>query len=252
MRQAFPDGSVWVRTEPIGFLELDHETPAHAHDWHQLTFALSGHLEVETEQAKAIVPPDRAVWVPAGLMHRERMRAPVAVRTLYFAPGAIRDAPSMTRTLEVSPLLRELIAHVSPLGALDRSTARHAPLIDVLLDLLDGAPEVSLRLPTPRDPRARRLAERVHADPGGRERIPQLAARAGASRRTLERLFLKETGLSIGEWRRRARLLASFRRLEQGAAVADVAEEAGYASASAFGAAFTKFFGSSPRRARKR
>src|SRR5687768_7090781 len=123
MRQAFPDGSVWVRTEPITFLH-DHRKRRHAHAWHQLTFALRGHLEVETDDARALVPPDCAVWVPAGLRHAEAMWAPVTVRTLYLAPGALPRAPARTHTIAISPLLRELIVHVSAMGSLDRGRAK--------------------------------------------------------------------------------------------------------------------------------
>lgn len=151
----------------------------------------------------------------------------------------------------ISPLLRELIAHVSPIGALDRDTPTHAHLADVLVDLLDAAPEVSLQLPTPRDPRARRLVELVRADPAHRASIASLSRRAGASVRTLERLFVTETGLSVGEWRRRFRLLYSLRLLDAGMTVAEVADAVGYRTSSAFTAAFSRHFGAPPTRRRR-
>jgi AraC-like DNA-binding protein len=227
MRQAFPDGSVWVRTEPVTFLH-DHRRGRHVHAWHQLTFALRGHLEVETADARALVPPDCAVWVPAGLRHTEAMWAPVTVRTLYLAPGSMPPPPPFTRTVAISPLLRELA--------------------DVLLDELHDAPDVSLHLPTPRDPRARRLAEIIRADPGARTPIGKLARKVGGSLRTIERCFVADTGLRVGEWRRRLRLFHALHLLETGVSVAAVAHEVGYASASAFTAAFTHHFGTPPTR----
>jgi AraC-like DNA-binding protein len=247
MRQGFPDDSVWVRTEPITFLH-DHRASRHAHAWHQLTFALRGHLEVETEEARALVPPDCAVWVPAGLQHAEAMWAPVTVRTLYLAPGAMPSQPMHTRTVAISPLVRELIVHVSAIGSLDCADARQARLAEVLVDLLADAPEVALHLPTPRDPRARRLAEVIHADPGDRTPIAELARGAGGSLRTLERCFVADTGLRVGQWRRRLRLFHALRLLEGGASVSTVAFEVGYANASAFTAAFTRHFGTPPTR----
>jgi len=76
--------------------------------------------------------------------------------------------------------------------------------------------------------------------------MAQLARKAGASVRTLERTFLVETGISLGEWRRRVRLFHALRLLESGAAVGDVADEVGYASTSAFSQAFARQFGRSP------
>jgi len=244
-RRGFPDGSVWVRTEPVTFLH-DVAKPPHAHAWHQLTYALRGQLEVETADARALVPPDGAVWVPAGLEHREAMRAPVSVRTLYVAPGAMAPQAARTRTVAVSPLLRELIVHVSRIGALDRRAPAQARLAAVLLDLLQATADVPLQLPLPRDPRARRMAALVEAAPGDPVALAALARRAGGSLRTIERCFVADTGVAAGEWRRRFRLLHALSLLEGGASVSSVAFDVGYASLSAFSAAFTHHFGVRP------
>jgi AraC-like DNA-binding protein len=249
------DGPVWVRTYPVTFLH-DVTEPPHDHAWHQLTFAARGHLEVITDQARHIVPADRAVWVPAGTQHAEVMRAPISMRSIYISrlampparrPGAptARPAPGV-RTIAVTPLLRELILHVSRIGALDRRRPEQARLVGVLLDQLASARDVSLALPSPRDPRARRFAELVTREPGDDASIAALARRAGASLRTIERCFLRETGVAVGDWRRRVRLFHALRLLEEGASVTAAAIEVGYASASAFSQAFARQFGRSP------
>ena len=52
--------------------------------------------------------------------------------------------------------------------------------------------------------------------PERRRRVDDMAREAGASRRTLERLFQKETGMSLGRWRQQARLLHAMRLLARG------------------------------------
>jgi AraC-like DNA-binding protein len=243
----FPDGSVWVRTHPVTYL-FDHVDAPTKHAWHQLTYAVRGQLEVHTADTRALIPPDCAIWVPAELEHREMMRAPVSVRSLYLAPGALHAPPQGCRTVTVSPLLRELILHITRLGALDQRNERHARLIGVLIDLLAAMTDVPLQLPTPRDPRARRLVALIEAAPGDRIPMARLARRAGASLRTLERLFLEQTAMPVGEWRRRFRLFHALRLLEGGATVTDVAFEVGYANVSAFCTAFRRQFGTPPTR----
>lgn len=218
----------------------------HAHDWHQLTFAVRGHLELITDDARRIVPADRAVWVPAGVEHTEVMRAPISMRSIYVARAATRVAPPSLRTIAVTPLLRELVLHISRIGALDRRNAEQARLVGVLFDLLATAEDVPLELRSPRDPRARRFAELVTREPGAEASIEELARKAGASLRTLERCFLAETGVAVGEWRRRMRLFHAVRLLEAGESVTNVALEVGYSTTSAFSAAFTREFGRSP------
>ena len=240
-----PDGSVLVRTNPVTFLH-PHTLAAHAHDWDQLTYAASGVMRVQTADASWTVPPHCAVWVPAGVSHAEQMHAPVSVRTLYFAPRLAKTLPRECHTVNIPALLRELILHVSRRGALDRRQRVDANLIGVILDQLSAVTAVPLQLPLPRDARARRVADEVQRRPHDGSSVAALARRAGASRRTIERLFLTETGMRVGDWRRRARLLHAVRRLAEGESVGNVASESGYASVSAFVAVFRKTFGTTP------
>jgi AraC-like DNA-binding protein len=234
-----------VRTYPVTFLH-DVTQKQQAQDWHKLSFAVRGHLEVITDDARRIVPADRAVWVPAGTPHTEIMRAPVSMRSLFIARAATSIAPTSCRTIAVTPLLRELVLHISRIGALDRRKPEQARLVGVLFDLLAAAEDVPLELRSPRDPRARRFAELVTDKPGDDAPIAALARRAGASLRTMERCFIAETGVAVGEWRRRMRLFHALRLLEAGDSVTNVALEVGYATTSAFSAAFTREFGRSP------
>ncbi len=236
---------MWVRTYPVTFL---HDVTERRHDphWHQLTFATRGHLEVITGDGRRLVPADRAVWVPAGIAHTAVMRAPISMRSIFVAAVATRAVADRVRTIAVAPLLRELILHITRIGALDRTNPTQARLASVLFDLLAVAQDVPLDLPSPRDPRARRFAELVTRDPGDEAAIAAIARRSGASLRTLERCFLTETGLAIGEWRRRVRLFHALRLLEGGTSVTEVAFEVGYASVSAFSQAFRRQFGRSP------
>jgi AraC-like DNA-binding protein len=247
MRQARPDGSVWVRTNPLT-LFFDYTSNAHAHDWDQLTYAASGVMHVHTDFASWLVPPHRAVWVPAGVRHTEEHHAPVSVRTLYFAPRLAKELPRECCMVNIPALLRELILRISRIGVLDRTRPPEAHLISVLLDEMVSVSDVPLQLPMPRDPRARRFAALLQSNPDEEASVAALADRVGASRRTIERAFLTETKMTVGEWRRRLRLLHGVRLLATGESVTNAALDAGYASTSAFIAAFRRTFGTTPGR----
>ena len=94
------------------------------------------------------------------------------------------------------------------------------------------------------------MAERLRADPSDPAEIGALARAAGASSRTLQRLFASETGLRFAEWRRRLRLLHAAALLSTGASVTDAGLDAGYQSTSAFIAAFQRQLGATPLRYR--
>jgi AraC-like DNA-binding protein len=221
-----------------------HRIPAHAHEWHQLVHARSGVMRVMAEDRMWLVPPTRAIWAPAGVVHQFVVRGEVTFRTLYLAPDTV-VAKGLTG-LDVGPLLSEFVDHVARIGMLDRRVAGHAHLKAVLIDLLNTAPTNDLSLPLPRDARARRLADRLQADPGDRTDLDRLAADAGASLRTLQRCFARETGLTVDAWRQRARLIASTAALASGVSVTEAAFACGYSSPSSFIAAFGRLFGSTP------
>ena len=117
----------------------------------------------------------------------------------------MRRLPRRCCVLAVPPLLRELILHAVAQGALRRAVAEQRRLIDFLLDQLRVVPAMPLELPLPRDPRALRLAQRWQQEPAAPATVDAFRA-AGASRRTLERLFQRDTGMSLGRWRQQARL----------------------------------------------
>jgi AraC-like DNA-binding protein len=117
-----------------------------------------------------------------------------------------------------------------------------------MLDQLRVLPALPLELPMPRDPRALRVATHIRDNPGDRATLAALAKAAGASLRTLERMFLAETRMTLGRWGRQARLLLGVRMLAGGESVTATALEVGYDSTSAFIEAFTSVLGTTPGR----
>lgn len=227
-----------------------YHIPPHSHGWAQLIFAASGVMRVATDEALWIIPPSRAVWAPAGVPHEIFAKGDFAMRTLYFAPALVAAMPSHIYALDVSPLLRELILHIVGIGMLDGREAAHERLAGVVIDQMAGTAALPLSLPLPRDPRAMRLAERLREDPSCDLELDDLARAAGASARTIQRLFLAETGLRFIEWRQRLRLLHGASLLGAGVSVTQAGLDAGYAGTSAFIAAFRKQFGVTPARMR--
>jgi AraC-like DNA-binding protein len=220
----------------------------HRHDWDQLIYASRGVMSVHTATGAWVVPTHRAVWVPAGTEHRIIMSGEVAMRTLYLAPGLAREIPSQCSVVNVSPLLRELILHAVERGPLDSRVPQHARLIGVILDQLSALPAIPLCVPVPNDPRAKRAADWLRSHPDEGATLERVARRVGASKRTLERIFQRETGMTLGAWRQQLRLLQALPLLASGEPVTSVALSVGYDSTSAFIARFRQVLGTTPGR----
>jgi AraC-like DNA-binding protein len=222
----------------------------HKHSWHQLVYASAGSMTVYGGRSSWMIPPGKAVFIPAGCSHSIRMWGNVAVRSLYFPPRlkAAGLAFGECRVLSVTPLLRELILRVIESRALDLRLPLHQSLLNVLLDEMTIAPIAPLMLPLPEDARALAVARHLLDCPAAEETLDDLSRRYGAGRRTLERLFSQQTGLSFGLWRQKVRLLESIRLLAEGKSVTEAALDTGYSSVSAFIAAFRNTFGCTPAR----
>lgn len=229
----------------------------HHHSWHQLLFASSGAMTVSAPQASWMIPTGRAVFIPARSPHAIRMWGSVEMRTLYFSPSLTSFESQTCYVVGVSPLLRELILRAVELSGLDSRTEPDTWMIGLLVAEVKAeevkaasaaVAESPLMLPMPADERAMALARQVLDQPSAEDSVDELAQRHSLARRTLERRFRDETGMSFGMWRQKARLLDSIRLLAEGASVTDTALDCGYSSVSAFIAAFKGTFGYTPGR----
>jgi len=216
--------------------------------WAQLVCALRGVMTVQTPAGLWVIPPQQAMWVPPGNALRVEMGGEVSMRTLYLSPSVTAGLPSACRVVQVSPLLRELLLAAIRLQTLDRRKPVERHLLEVIRDQIAVLPLAPLDLPAPRDKRGLRAAQLVRGSPERRLRLADVTREAGASPRTLERLFKAETGLSFGAWCQRARLLHALQLLAAGGSVTATSLAVGYESLSAFVAAFRRAFGTTPGR----
>ncbi|MCC7487505.1 MAG: helix-turn-helix transcriptional regulator [Burkholderiales bacterium] len=224
-----------------------HHIAPHWHARAQFVYAVSGTMRVRTPRCAWIVPPSRALWVPARTAHEIRMHGVVEMRSLYVAAEAATGMPGTCVVLDVTPLMRELVVRAAALPGNYDEAGDEGLLMRVVLAEIRRLPRCALDLPLPASPDLVRLCEElVAAFSTGRAEAARAGA-AGASARTLYRRFLRETGISFARWKQQARLLESIRRLAGGAPVTAVALELGYGSPSAFSAMFRRLLGAAPR-----
>jgi len=226
---------------PDGF----HIQP-HSHRRDQLVYGVDGTMRVLTDTEAWIVPPDRAAYLPAGVTHAIDIRGDVEMRTVYIAPAADPGLPASPTVVEVGPLLRALILALIQEPVLYDEDGRGGAIARLVLSEIGRAPALPLSVPMPADTRLRRVCEALLADPSDARGLDDWAESAGASARTLARLFEREVGLGFTAWRQRARFHNALEALVQGEPVALVAQRNGYRGASAFAAAFRKVMGVAP------
>jgi AraC-like DNA-binding protein len=222
----------------------------HMHREAQLVYAARGTMQVTTPKGRWLMPPDRAVWVPARLGHSIDVLADIDMRTLYF------DVPWLAQEQRSASLDAEFVVRVSRLlheAILALFDGRNDPertglLVRLALLELHHAEDSTTFIPLPHEPRCRRAADIVLGDPTGSHEIETLARTVGTSARTLSRLFASETQLSFKSWCQRARIAAAIEKLsvEANVSVKQLASDLGYASVPAFSHAFRQVTGKTP------
>ena len=221
----------------------------HAHREAQLLFASHGVMQVTTPKGRWLVPPQRGVWLPPRIEHAVDVLADIEMRTLYVEPDWLArhaEAHRLRRefVIAVGPLLREAILALFRDGA---GPGRAELLAELALFELAETKDAATFMPMPTDPRARRVAELVLADPAGRHELDDLAHTAGTSARTITRLFPAETDLTFKAWRQRARVMAAIAALGTGQTlIKQVSARLGFSSVAAFGHAVRQVTGMTP------
>jgi AraC-like DNA-binding protein len=227
---------------PRGF-----RVPEHAHGSDQLIYAIGGVMEVSAGQSFWLIPPSFAIWIPARTPHSIRMPGAVSMRTLYMRRGLARGLPPTCAVIHVTPLLRELIVEATRAKELRMRNLVHCALRDLLVFQLAAATPMPTSVTLPNDLRARAIADAIIANPAARQSLALLCRPAGASVRTIQRIFRREVGSDFEFWRRQVRLMKAVELLVSGHSVKESSYALGFRQPSAFVEMFRRVLGNTPR-----
>lgn len=227
-------------THPPGVVTLPTQP-----GWDQLLFAPTGLFTARSNNDAWTIPRHRAIGVSDGITLQLETTRRTPIRCLYFRVS-LGVLPAGVRIMSITPLCNELLNHAVATAPMTLDNPADQALITLLGAQLSPTGDDTLRLPLPSDGTARTLAEAVQTDPAAS--LTSLLERTHAHRRTIERRFQEETAMTLGQWHRRARVLHAIALLADGASVTHVASDVGYASPSAFVAAFRSELGTPPRR----
>lgn len=248
-------GDIHDPSRPILSLAVEkdgaHRVAAHAHDRGHIVCPTSGAYWIVTPEGTWLVPAGFALWIPPGMHHEIYSHGSVTARILFIDPACAGQLTPNGGVVKVTPFLEALLERAMRYGNEYEADSPAARLAQVTLDEFADQEFALLFLPVAKEPRLARVMRILIDAPGRYAGIAELAREAGASERTLARLFRKETGMTFTQWKTNLTLLHSMERLEKGEAVADVAHDLGYASPSSFGYMFRRRLGVPPGTFRK-
>ncbi|MFZ4962904.1 AraC family transcriptional regulator [Pseudomonas sp. Mn2068] len=219
----------------------------HSHPRGQFLYASEGLMRVASGNGIWSIPPQRGLWIPAGIVHDQIMLTDTRMRTLYIERSQADQLGTRVKVIEVDTLLRELILALAEQPMVYPDDVHNTSLVALILHKLEHSRTVPLEIPWPQDRRLVSICQQILESPAMPQTIEQWSEVVGASTRTLIRLFIKETGITYRQWVQQVRLAQALIMLEAGEPINRIADSLGFASPSAFSAMFKRILGESPR-----
>jgi AraC-like DNA-binding protein len=232
----------------ISQMPAGYSVDEHQHPWGQLAYASEGIMKLSVPEANLIIPPQRAVWLPPNTPHSVSTRLGLSFRSLYINNELTRGLPKIATPINVDSLLKALIFKISMFKEDYQVTPKVKRLLKVLIDQIHDASQAPLFLYMPSDKRLLSITEKLLTDPSNNTTLDAFSEHIGATPRTINRLFIKQTKMGFVQWRQRLRILYSLDRIERGENISRIALDLGYESGSAFITMFKKHLGVSPKR----
>jgi AraC-like DNA-binding protein len=251
MRHVEPDDHEDTPRDVVGISNdypASFELASHHHKRSQLLYAADGVITVDTAQGAWAAPPERAVWIPAGVDHAVKMVGAVSTRSVLLRPDVCAGRGDQCQVLAVSPLLRSLLIAAADVPREYDLDGRDGLVMALLVSEVAAAPVVPLAVPFPKSPAMARRCHAFLSRPDAGDTIDGWSADLGLGRRAFTRAFRRETGMSFSVWRQQACLAAALPRLAAGDPVTAIAIDLGYDSPAAFATMFKRLAGIPPSR----
>jgi quercetin dioxygenase-like cupin family protein len=181
-----PDPVEDIISTPRPIVAMAKEFPSghlisfHQHSRAQLLYASSGVMTVKTNSGIWVVPPLRAVWIPAYKGHQIEVSGNLSMRTLYIDPTFFPGPSEGCCVIAVSPLLKELILYAIGLPRSYPLGGQEERLLTVILDQICNMSIAPLELPIPVDARLRKIYKRLSNNPGNNRTLEDWGKTVGA------------------------------------------------------------------------
>jgi AraC-like DNA-binding protein len=243
----------YLQTVPRPVAAMAKDYPAsyvgymHSHARAQLLYAASGSMRLTMKLGCWIIPPKRAVWLPAGYAHQTGSIGQLEMRTLYIDPAVdFVFLPKAPRMLHISSLLHELVLRVVAMPIEYDEKGHDGQIVKALFGEIDWTPVHPVSLPSLHDKRLQRMEQSLLSKPSDTNTLEQWAAKLDMSSRTLMRLLKKETDLTFQTWRDQVRTFVAIPMLAEGKPLVEIADALGYDTAWAFTSMFKRVTGKVP------
>jgi len=219
-----------------------HDDVLHHHGKGQLVYVESGFQYITIEEKKYLLPQNHAVWIPADAVHKTNSHSEKIKLMIMFAD--IKNTDSFyheVNVFSVPPVLKEMIKYAEKWSKNTAENKDEALFLGALFNELPHfvAHSLTLHIRLPQDKRLTKAIDYLHDYYSKDIKIEDLSDIALLSLRTLERIFKKETGLTLSKYQQMLRIIKSLELLSsEHLTISETAYEVGYKSVQAYTRSF--------------
>lgn len=219
---------------------------SHSHPRAQIISCESGIMEIVIKNSIWIVNATQSVWIPSHVEHQVYFPNNVKIITAFIDPSCLEKLPAASFAFDNSSFFKSVLAKVASFSNPAELTAEQKRITDVLLDEISIIKPTSTFLPTSDDERIKKVTNALLNNYSSKQTIEYYAGISSVSSKTLSRLFLKELGMSFGDWKIRSKLLEAIKQLGEKKTIIEIALNLGYENPSSFITTFKKHLGTTP------
>lgn len=228
----------------------EHPDTFHSHQKGQLVFVEEGFQYLHTENKRFLLPQNHAAWIPSFVLHKTTSSASsIFLRSIYYDTEELPPFYNELRLFSVPNVLREMILYTEKWSKkTDLDLAASYFLQAILLELPAFVKDsIPLHIPIPKDGKLITITSYINQNINNNITVSQLASQFHITLRTLERLFKKETGISVAKYIQLVRIVKAVELLnENQQTISEIAYLVGYKSVQAFSSSFQNLLGRRP------
>jgi AraC-like DNA-binding protein len=219
---------------------------AHSHKRAQFIYPGTGIVKVQTGYGIWCISPSQAAWIPS--MHEHRILYPqnTTVYALFIDSSLSSKFKNYCCVLNIDSFMKELILKAVKIGEKYSVGSHEHSIMQVISGEISRLTPSSLNLPLAKDERVLRVMNYLLDNPASSKQLDHFSKIACTSTKNLNRLFMKETRLTFGTWRKHLKVLEAVEKLSKGLSVTEVSIDLGYRSLSSFVSMFRKVTGKTP------
>lgn len=227
-----------------------HDDILHTHEKGQLVYVESGFQYITVDGKIYLLPQNHAAWIPPRSLHKTNSHSEKIKLMIMFADVEKNSVfHHEINVFSVPPVLKEMIKYSERWSKSKVNDPDEMIFLQALFNELPRFVEHSLKLhiSLPEDKRLSKPIEYLHKHYQEDIRIEDISEISLLSLRTLERIFKKETGMTLSKYHQILRIIKSLELLSSGdLTISETAYKVGYRSVQAFTRSFQSVMQSKP------